>query len=79
MSTLHDKTTVVPQTARQEWRHNRLEMERGEVKQTPLGRRHRHWSAFKTLIGLLKARNLFEIIGYLQEREGVHFELRAVR
>ena len=52
MSTLHDKTTVVPQTARQEWRHNRLEMERGEVKQTPLGRRHRHWSAFKTLIGL---------------------------
>jgi hypothetical protein len=52
MSTLHDKTTVGPQTARQEWRHNRLEMERGEVKQTPLGRRHRHWSAFKTLIGL---------------------------
>jgi hypothetical protein len=26
-----------------------------------------------------QARNLFEIIGYLQEREGVHFELRAVR
>jgi hypothetical protein len=26
-----------------------------------------------------QARNLFEIIGYLQEREGVHFEVRAVR
>ncbi len=26
-----------------------------------------------------QARNLFEIIGYLQEREGVHFELRTVR
>ncbi len=26
-----------------------------------------------------QARNLFEIIGHLQEREGVHFELRAVR
>ena len=25
-----------------------------------------------------QARNLFEIIGHLQEREGVHFELRAV-
>ena len=25
------------------------------------------------------ARNLFEIIGYLQEREGVHLEVRAVR
>jgi hypothetical protein len=26
-----------------------------------------------------QARNLFEIIGYLQKREGVHFELRTVR
>ena len=26
-----------------------------------------------------QARNLFEIIGYLQKREGVHFEVRAVR
>ena len=26
-----------------------------------------------------QARNLFEIIGYLQEREGVHFEIRIVR
>jgi len=26
-----------------------------------------------------QARNLFEIIGHLQEREGVHFELKAVR
>ena len=26
-----------------------------------------------------QARNLFEIIGYLQNREGVHFEVRAVR
>ncbi len=26
-----------------------------------------------------QACNLFEIIGYLQEREGVHFEVRTVR
>ncbi len=26
-----------------------------------------------------QARNLFEIIGYLQERDGVHFEIRTVR
>ena len=26
-----------------------------------------------------QARNLFEIIGYLQDREGVHFEVRAAR
>jgi len=26
-----------------------------------------------------QARNLFEIIGYLQDREGGHFEVRAVR
>ena len=26
-----------------------------------------------------QARNLFEIIGYHQNREGVHFEVRAVR
>ncbi len=26
-----------------------------------------------------QARNLFEIIGHLQNREGVHFEVRAVR
>jgi hypothetical protein len=26
-----------------------------------------------------QARNLFDIIGHLQEREGVHFELRTVR
>ena len=26
-----------------------------------------------------QARNLFEIIGHLQEREGVHFELRVAR
>ncbi len=26
-----------------------------------------------------QARNLFEIIEYLQDREGVHFEVRAVR
>ncbi len=29
--------------------------------------------------GKPQARNLFEIIAHLQEREGVHFELRAVR
>ena len=26
-----------------------------------------------------QARNLFEIIGYLQKREGLHFEVQAVR
>jgi hypothetical protein len=26
-----------------------------------------------------QARNLFEIIGYLQKREGLHFEVHAVR
>lgn len=26
-----------------------------------------------------QARNMFEIIGHLQQREGVHFEVRAVR
>ncbi len=26
-----------------------------------------------------QARNLFEIIGYLQKREGLHFEVRVVR
>ncbi len=26
-----------------------------------------------------QARNLFEIIGYLQKHEGLHFEVRAVR
>ena len=26
-----------------------------------------------------QAHNLFEILGYLQEREGVHFEIRAAR
>ncbi len=26
-----------------------------------------------------QARNLFEIIGYLQKREGLHFEIHAVR
>ena len=26
-----------------------------------------------------QARNLFEIIGYLQKREGIHFEVEAVR
>ncbi len=26
-----------------------------------------------------QGRNLFEIIGYLQKREGLHFEVRAVR
>ncbi len=26
-----------------------------------------------------QARNLFEIIGYLQKREGIHFTVRAVR
>jgi len=26
-----------------------------------------------------QARNLFEIIGHLQDREGIHFEVRAVR
>ena len=26
-----------------------------------------------------QARNLFEIIGYLQKREGIHFEIEAVR
>ncbi len=26
-----------------------------------------------------QARNLFEIIGYLQQREGLHFEVRAMR
>ena len=26
-----------------------------------------------------QARNLFEIIGHLQEREGIHFELQTVR
>lgn len=50
MSTLQDKTTVVSQSARKEWRKARLEMERGEVKDTPFGRRHRHWRAFKTLL-----------------------------
>ena len=30
-------------------------------------------------LGDLQGGNLFEIIGYLQKREGVHFEVRAVR
>ena len=29
--------------------------------------------------GILQARSLFEIIGILQEREGLHFEVHAVR
>jgi predicted MPP superfamily phosphohydrolase len=52
MSTLQDKRTFVSQSARQEWRQVRLEMERAEVKETPLGPRNRHWSTFKTLIEL---------------------------
>ena len=52
MSTLSDKTTLVPRASRKEWRQARLDMERNDVKQTPLGRRHRHWRAFKTLLGL---------------------------
>lgn len=52
MSTLQDKTSVASRNARQEWRKTRLEMERSEVKETPLGRRHRHWRAFKTLLEL---------------------------
>lgn len=52
MSTLQDKTTFVSSTARAEWRQVRLEMERNEVKETPLGSRKRHWKAFKTLIEL---------------------------
>jgi uncharacterized protein len=51
MSTLADKTTLVSQTARQDWRETRLMMERAEVRATPIGRRPRHWKAFKTLIG----------------------------
>lgn len=54
MSTLQDKTTLVSQKARQKWRETRLEMERAEVKATPLGRRHRHWRAFKTLLQLFE-------------------------
>jgi len=64
MSTLHDKTTFVSRTARQEWREVRLDMERNEVKETPLGPRSRHWRAFKTLIELfgisLRAFGLYE-------------------
>jgi len=52
MSTLQDKTTFVSKKARSKWRHARLAMERAEVKETPGGLRHRHWRAFKTLIGL---------------------------
>jgi len=52
MSTLLDKTAFVPHTARQKWRQTRLEMERAEVKETPIGRQKRHWGAFKALIEL---------------------------
>ncbi len=52
MLTLHDKTTLALRADRQEWRRVRLEMERLQVKETPLGHRHRHWSTFKTLLGL---------------------------
>jgi predicted MPP superfamily phosphohydrolase len=52
MSTLQDKTTFVSQTNRSKWRQIRLEMERGEVRETPYGRRNRHWKAFKALIEL---------------------------
>jgi predicted MPP superfamily phosphohydrolase len=52
MSTLLDKTAFVPYTARQKWRQTRLEMERAEVKETPIGRQKRHWGAFKALIEL---------------------------
>jgi len=52
MSTLLDKTTRVPQTSRRVWRETRLMMERAEVRATPVGRRHRHWNIFKTLITL---------------------------
>lgn len=50
MSTLQEKTIFAPRTARKLWRHARLEMERNEVKHTPLGPRQRHWRGFKTLI-----------------------------
>jgi len=52
MSTLQDKTTLALRADRQEWRRARLEMERLQVKETPLGHRHRHWRTFKTLLGL---------------------------
>lgn len=52
MSTLQHRTTLVCETARLKWRKARLEMERAEVRSTPLGRRHRHWGVFKTLVGL---------------------------
>ena len=52
MSTLLDKTAFAPHTARQKWRQTRLEMERAEVKETPIGRQKRHWGAFKALIEL---------------------------
>ena len=50
VSTLQDKTTFAPRTSRKDWRQARLDMERNEVKLTPLGRRHRHWRAFKALL-----------------------------
>lgn len=52
MSTLLDKTTLVPRTTRLVWQETRLMMERAEIRATPVGRRHRHWKAFKTLIRL---------------------------
>ncbi len=58
MSTLEElhrpdiKTAFVSDTARQEWRQTRLEMERAEVKETPTGPQKRHWGAFKALIAL---------------------------
>ena len=52
MSTLLDTTAFAPHTARQKWRQTRLEMERAEVKETPIGRQICHWGAFKALIEL---------------------------
>ena len=52
MSTLQDKSTFAPRAAHEGWRHARLDMERREVKCTPLGPRQRHWKGFKTLVAL---------------------------
>lgn len=54
-STLNQQSDreVSPEAGREEWRQRRLEMERGEVKNTPHGGRQvRHWNAFKALVGL---------------------------
>ena len=54
MSSARSDEAVSPVPSREEWHRKRLEMEQGEVKNSPDGRRPqvRHWNAFKRLVEL---------------------------